>query len=254
MRLRVLGCSGGIGRGLRTTSMLLDGDVLIDAGTGVGDLTHDEMRRIDHIFVSHSHLDHVACIPFLLDTVGGLRDVPVVVHAREETIAVLREHLFNGKLWPDFSRLPKEEAPFLRFEAIAEGQAVDLAGRRIVALPANHVVPALGYLLDSGAGSLAFSGDSGECPAFWAALEAVENLRYLVMETTFCNAERDLALVSRHYFPGLLAQQLPRLKQAAEVYITHLEPFEQQRIMTEIAAEVRGVIPKRLNHGHIFEF
>ena len=34
MRLRVLGCSGGIGgRHLRTTSYLLDSDILIDAGT-----------------------------------------------------------------------------------------------------------------------------------------------------------------------------------------------------------------------------
>lgn len=253
MKLRVLGCSGGISRGLRTTSMLLDGDILIDAGTGVGDLTLEEMRRIDHVFLTHSHLDHVASLPFLLDTVGGMREQAVVVHALEETIAVLRQHLFNGKLWPDFTRLPSPEAPFVRFEAIAQGASVELAGRRIVALPACHAVPALGYLLDSGAGSLAFSGDSGECPAFWEALEKVENLRYLLIETTFCDDERELALTSRHYFPDLLAQQLPRLKQAAEIYITHLEPFEQQRIMNEIAAAL-GTSPKRLNHGHVFEF
>src|SRR5258705_5612630 len=59
MRLRVLGCSGGIGgRHLRTTSFLVDSDILIDAGTGVGDLTLAELSQIDHIFVTHSHLDH----------------------------------------------------------------------------------------------------------------------------------------------------------------------------------------------------
>ena len=37
MRIRVLGCSGGIGAGSRTTALLIDEDVLIDAGTGIGE-------------------------------------------------------------------------------------------------------------------------------------------------------------------------------------------------------------------------
>ena len=67
MKLRILGCSGGIGGSLRTTSMLLDHDVLIDAGTGVGDLSLEEMSAIDHVFLTHSHLDHIVFIPFMLD-------------------------------------------------------------------------------------------------------------------------------------------------------------------------------------------
>ena len=96
MKLRVLGCSGGIGgRHLRTTSFLLDSDILIDAGTGVGDLTLAELSQIDHIFVTHSHLDHVTSIPFLVDTVGGMRDKPLIVHASRATTQILRNHLFN---------------------------------------------------------------------------------------------------------------------------------------------------------------
>ncbi len=95
MKLRVLGCSGGIGAGLRTTTLLLDDDVLIDAGTGVGDLEIGDMAKIDHIFVTHSHLDHVTSIPFLADTVGWMRDKPVTIHALPETIDILRKHLFN---------------------------------------------------------------------------------------------------------------------------------------------------------------
>ena len=36
MQIKILGCSGGIGGNMRTTSILVDDDVLIDAGTGVG--------------------------------------------------------------------------------------------------------------------------------------------------------------------------------------------------------------------------
>ena len=102
MKLRILGCSGGIGGDLRTTSMLLDDDVLIDAGTGVGDLSIGALAAIDHIFLTHSHMDHVACVPFVADTVGWLREKPITVHATRATLDILKEHLFNWKLWPDF--------------------------------------------------------------------------------------------------------------------------------------------------------
>ena len=115
MRLRVLGCSGGIGgRHLRTTSMLLDQDILIDAGTGVGDLTLAELTPIDHVFLTHSHLDHVASIPFMVDTVGQMRDKPVTVYAIPATLEILKNHLFNWSIWPDFTQIPSAEAPFLR--------------------------------------------------------------------------------------------------------------------------------------------
>ncbi len=95
MQVRILGCSGGIGGALRTTSMLLDDDILIDAGTGVGDLSLEDMIAIDHIFVTHSHLDHVACIPFLVDTVIGMREKHITLHATRETWQILKEHIFN---------------------------------------------------------------------------------------------------------------------------------------------------------------
>ncbi len=254
MKLTVLGCSGGIAAGLRTTSMLLDEDILIDAGTGVGDLTLEAMRRIDHVFLTHSHLDHVTSLPFLLDSVGPLRDRPVIVHALPETIAVLREHLFNWKLWPDFTRIPEPDRPFLRFEDIHTGQTVALDRRRITALPALHVLPAVGYLLDSGQASLAFSGDTIDCQAFWDALNEVENLHYLLIETSFTNAEHSVALAAKHYHPSLLAENLSKLKRAAEIYITHLGPSEQEEIMQEILAATTGFEPRKLDHGHIFEF
>ena len=102
MKIRVLGCSGSIAAGSRTTSFLLDDDVLIDAGTGVGDLTLDELVRIDHIVVSHSHLDHVLAIGLLADSVSRRRvgRAPIRVRALPATIAALRAHIFNGVIWP----------------------------------------------------------------------------------------------------------------------------------------------------------
>ena len=150
MRVKVLGCSGGIGGALRTTSFLVDEDILIDAGTGVGDLSIEQLTAIDHVFITHSHLDHITSLPFLLDTVMGLRPHPVTVYAIADTLKILREHIFNWKVWPDFSVIPDAAQPFLQYKEIKLGMTVDLAGRKITALPANHVVPAVGYRLDSG--------------------------------------------------------------------------------------------------------
>lgn len=90
-----MGCSGGIGGGAQTTAMLLDDDILIDAGTAVGSLIMAEMCKIDHIFVTHAHLDHVAFIPFLVDTAGSFRTRPVTVYVLQVKLDILREHLFN---------------------------------------------------------------------------------------------------------------------------------------------------------------
>lgn len=254
MRLRILGCSGGIGGNLRTTSMLLDHDVLIDAGTGVGDLSLAEMSMIDHVFVTHSHLDHIASIPLMVDSVGSMRDKPLIVHATAETIEILRQHLFNWQIWPDFTRIPNAELPFMRYEVIAPGQTVVLGGRRITPIPVNHVVPAVGFWLDSGKSSLVFSGDTTNCDGLWEAINRIENLQYLIVETAFSNAELELAIMSKHFCPSLLAKDLLKLKRNPEIFITHLKPGEVELTMQEISEYVTGFIPKMLQNGQIIEF
>src|SRR5882757_6260624 len=125
MKLRILGCSGGIGgRHLRTTSFLLDSDVLIDAGTGVGDLSLSELTLIDHIFITHSHLDHVNSIAFFVDSVGALRPKAVTVYATAATIATLKKNLFNWDIWPDFTVIPTPEDPWLRYQEIEVGGVI----------------------------------------------------------------------------------------------------------------------------------
>src|SRR5471032_762197 len=141
MRLRVLGCSGGIGgQQNRTTSFLLDEDILIDAGTGVGDLSLAELTLIDHIFITHSHLDHVNSIAFFVDSVGALRPHPVTVYALGPTIEILKKSLFNWDIWPDFTMIPTPEEPWLRYQEIEVGEEIVIGGRKITVLPANHTV------------------------------------------------------------------------------------------------------------------
>jgi ribonuclease BN (tRNA processing enzyme) len=254
MRLTIIGCSGGIGGDLRTTSLLLDHDVLIDAGTGVGDLAIEQMALIDHVFVTHSHLDHVASIPFLVDTVGGLRSKPLTVHALPETIADLKQHLFNWKLWPDFTEIPCVDRPSLQFSPVTVGHGVTIADRTITPIPANHVVPAVGYALNSGKGTLVFTGDTCSSDELWRTVNNIGNLRYLIIETAFPDSERELAIRARHLCPSLLVEQLAMLKQQAEIFITHLKPGDSDKIMREIESGASRWSPRKLRHRQVFDF
>ena len=255
MKLKILGCSGGIGVDARTTSMLLDDDILIDAGTGVGDLGAEELYKINHVFVTHSHLDHIAAIPFLIDGVGYLRpDRPLTIHAMEATLDVLRRNIFNWEIWPDFTRIPDATKPYMRYESLSVGTTVCLDGRRITPLPANHTVPAVGFQLDSGNASLVFSGDTAANDALWEIVNRIDNLKYLIMETAFSNKERWIALRSKHLCPSMLAEELEKLERKAEIYITHLKPGDASVISREIQECAGRFNPKPLVNNQVFEF
>ena len=240
MQIRVLGCSGSIAAGDRTTSFLVDGTVLVDAGTGVGDLTLDELARIDHILVTHSHLDHVLSIGLLADSVTRRRVAakrpPILVHALASTIAALRMHVLNGVIWPDFTRLPDAVNPVLAFNAVEVGQVIDIAGHRIEVLPAAHTVPAVGYAVLGSRGAWVFTGDTGPNPALWQRL-ATMTVAALVIETAFGDDESALATISQHLCPAQLERELAQLATPADVYITHIKPGEVDAVMSEIGAQ-----------------
>ncbi len=255
MKVRILGCSGGIGgRHLRTTSMLVDDDILIDSGTGVADLPLAELANIDHVFLTHSHLDHIASLPLLIDSVSDMRSKPVTVHATAATLEIVSRHIFNWSIWPDFSTIPSGEQPLMQYRTIALGQSVRLDKRTITVLPAEHTVPAVGYQLDSGSASLVFTGDTTVNAAFWPVINRIANLRYLLIETAFPNSERRLAEISKHLCPSMLAEELRQLRVDAEIYISHLKPSQIELTMAEIEACAADFRPRRLHNNQVFDF
>lgn len=257
MQIRVLGCSGSIAAGSRTTSFLVGQDVLIDAGTGVGDLSLDEMAQIDHIFVTHSHLDHVLAIGLLADSVTRVRRQlgrpPIRVHALPATLTALRQHVFNGVIWPDFTRLPEPAAPVLALHAIETGQVVTAGAVVVEALPASHTVPAVGFAVREAATGDAgphwvFTGDTGPNAALWERLAGMK-VGALVIETAFRNDEHQLARISQHLCPSRLHDELLGLRTPTDVYITHIKPGEVEVVMAEVGAQRSEHRIRALQHG-----
>ena len=235
MKVRVLGCSGAIAKDCKTTSFLIDNDLLVDAGTGVGDLTLDEMRSIDHVLLTHSHLDHIAALPLMVDAVAAQRTAPLKIHALQGTIDALKAHIFNNTIWPDFSRIPTAEAPFITFHPLEAGQTLLLAGKDIEVLPAVHTVPAVGYAIGGSKGYWVFTGDTEVNAAFWSRINQMD-VAMLVIETAFSNRECGLAKRSLHLSPVVLAQELDYIDKDKNypIYITHTKPAETEMIMAEI--------------------
>ncbi len=173
MRIRVLGCSGGIGAGARTSAMLVDNDVLIDAGTGIGDLELSDLDSIRHVFLTHAHLDHVAGLPMLVDHVfDDDFDEPITVYAREETLRAVKDHLFNGVIWPDFTLLPSPENPMLRWHVTSPGDTIRIGERHFYAVDVMHTVPSLGFTVQNAGGAFAVSGDTKTNETLWPVLNA----------------------------------------------------------------------------------
>ena len=235
MKVRVLGCSGAIAKDCRTTSFLIDGEILVDAGTGVGDLTLHEMQGINDVLLTHSHLDHVAALPLMVDAIASRRKASLNVHALPGTIAALKAHIFNNVIWPDFSSLPTPQAPFIRFHEIQIGQTLQIAGKQVEVLPAVHTVPAAGYAVTAGSGYRVFTGDTERNPALWGRINQLDVVM-LVIETAFSNRESELAKRSLHLSPTVLANELDNIDVSKKypIYITHTKPAETELIMTEI--------------------
>ena len=237
MKLRVLGCSGGVGNDLRTTSLLLDDDILIDAGSGVGELTLDEMRKIRHVFLTHSHLDHFSFLPLLVDSIfPSIRD-PLIVHGQPVTLEALQKHVFNWTIWPDFAKLPTEDKPVMQYRTISPGDIVELEGgqekRTLEMISVNHIVPGVGYRVEGETGAFAFSGDTTTNDNFWNVLNGHDRLDLLLVEAAFANADIELSKRSGHYTADLLAEDLKKLKHQPDVYITHNKPGHESVIMDE---------------------
>ncbi|MEE8119113.1 MAG: 3',5'-cyclic-nucleotide phosphodiesterase [Gammaproteobacteria bacterium] len=254
MRIKILGCSGGIGAGLRTTAILINDEVLIDTGTGIGDLTLDQMRKIRNVFLTHSHMDHTCGLPLLVDTIfETLLDSPLDVIAQPKTMNAVKKHIFNWILWPDFSSLPTAETPVMRYRVMNPGTSQTVAGIEFTMIEVNHTVPGVGYIAQKDGKYFAFSGDTTTNDNFWNAVNELPRLDLLVVETAFSNRNEELAWLARHYCPKTLAFDLRKLKHDPAIWITHLKPGAETEIFKEIEEEVTTWRVKRLMGGEEFE-
>lgn len=252
MRIRILGCSGGIGAGSRTSAMLIDNDVLLDAGTGLGDLSLEDLHSIRHVFLTHAHLDHIAGLPMLVDSIFEEDfEVPVNVYARQETLNALKAHLFNDVIWPDFSRIPDPDNPMLRYVVCNPGDTVSIDHRDFHAVDVLHSVPSLGYTVKNSGGVFAVSGDTMTNQTLWPVLNACDDLKVLVIEVSFSDEHEELATTAGHYCPSTMCRDLELLNHDPDIWLTGMKPGQEETILRQVAAAVPDKNVRMLSIGTV---
>jgi ribonuclease BN (tRNA processing enzyme) len=221
MKIRVLGCDGGKGMGYNNTCFLFNDTVLIDAGTIQTVLTMEEALRITDIFFTHSHLDHIIDLPFLMDATFGSRADPLHLHGLQETIDALMEHLFNNRIWPDFSKLPTKEAGQFDTSYVEPEKKYTIGDLTFTPIEVSHTIPCVGYKVEDKESAIIFSGDTGPTDRLWEVANETKNLKAVIVDLSFPVSEQYVADISGHMTAQDVEKELHKLKKDCEVYAFH---------------------------------
>lgn len=235
MKIRVLGAFGGEGLGHRPSAFLINDRTLIDGGTVGGALTVPEQLSIEHALVSHSHLDHIAGLVYLTDTLGFCEaGAAVTIASIDPVVSTLRSGVFNNILWPDFARIPHADVPVVKYRTLAEDVEQRVGDLWVTPVQVRHTVPTAGFILHDGSTGLVYSGDTGPTSALWEAARGLQGIRAVILECAFPNRLGPLAEIARHMTPALIRRELDKLPPDVPVWIFHVKPQFQEEITEEI--------------------
>lgn len=217
------------------TSYLINDTVAIDAGCLGFYRDAFDQARVKHVFLSHTHIDHIASLPVFVENAYEGKAESVVVHATAPVLDSLHRDLFNDRVWPDFIALSKGRAPFLRLERLEPGRPVEVEGLKITPIDVDHIVPTVGFLVEEEDGrAVLISSDTGPTEEIWRRGRAVADLRAVFLEVTFPDELAWLAEVSKHLTPSMFAQELAKLGRPVEVIAVHIKPRYREKVVSEL--------------------
>jgi ribonuclease BN (tRNA processing enzyme) len=237
LKVEVLGCSGGELPRHRATCFLVDGKLAIDAGALTQSLPLERLLEVDDIVLTHGHLDHVKDVPLLADLLVGRRHRPVRVHASPACAETLHDNVFNGALWPDFTRIPDTRRPVLEIRPFDLDRPFKVGPYTIRPVPVAHTVESVGLVISDRRASFAVSGDTGPTTRFWERVNAERRLRALLVELSYPSTHQELADASGHLTPRTLAGELRKLERDGfPVLLYHLKPAHAAAVRRELAS------------------
>lgn len=235
MLVRIIGGHGGVSPGFRATSYLIDGKLLLDAGSVASGIQIEEQSNIDHILISHAHLDHISDLAFLADNCFGMKGKPFEIYANSPVREAIKTHLLNDVIWPDFTALPTKENPTLRIHDIKPHMQLVLGDYRITPIPVNHSTGALGFIIERKNASVVFTQDTGPTDTIWEYAHGVKNLKAIFTEVSFPNALAKVATDSQHHTPATMKEEIKKMPKDVPIFLGHLKPNFQSQLFKEIA-------------------
>ena len=236
MKIRVLGAFGGEGLGHRPSAFLVNDKTLIDAGNVTGALAVPEQLAIEHALVSHSHLDHVAGLVYLTETLGFCETgAAVTISGVASVIDAVRSGVFNNVLWPDFTRIPHADVPVVKYRTLIEDVEQRVGDLWVTPVAVNHTVPTTGFIVHDGSTGIIYSADTGPTEALWDAARGLPGIRAVILECAFPNRLAPLAEVAKHLTPALIRRELEKLPPSIPVWIFHVKPQFHEEVADELS-------------------
>jgi ribonuclease BN (tRNA processing enzyme) len=243
MRLKVLGAYGASDAEHNLTGYLIDDWFAVDAGTLTSKLSFAQQGRVQAVFITHPHADHVRDLPHLIHNRFSQPTNPLTIFATREVMDLLERDLFNGVAWPDFAAIvsPITKKPVVQYRSLTPGKRIVHNEIGITPVLVDHQVPAAGVILEMGGQTIVFTGDTGPTQEIWKRSNKMQNVVALVTEASFPNDQQALADETAHLSPQTFGEELKKITADAPVYASHRKiPFER-----DIESQIRNLRDRR---------
>jgi len=236
-KVQILGAYGTKAKGFGTSSFYLNEHTVIDAGNLLDSL-EEKSAVIENIYLTHSHLDHILDIAYILDNYFTLRTKTLNIIGLRATLNAVKEHFLNDILWPDFSKIKLDNSQnyVVNYVPIEFNKKYMLSQNEYIsAFETDHTVQSCGYIYTKENKSLMITSDTYSLKNVIALLDQHKDIKSLIVECSFPSDMEKLAKKSKHLTPKILFEQLNYLKRDdILIYINHLKPYYVKKIMHEI--------------------
>ena len=243
MRLKVLGAYGASDAEHNLTGYLIDDWFAVDAGTLTSKLSFAQQSRVQAVFITHPHADHVRDLPHLIHNRFAQNAPPLTLFAARDVLDLLVRDMFNGVSWPNFAQINAQQTgkPVVQYRALTPGKRIVFNDVGITAVPVDHQIPASGVILEIGGQAITFTGDTGPTQEIWKRTNKTENVVAIVTEASFPNDQQELAEETAHLCPNTFGEELKKITVDAPVYASHRKiPFER-----DIESQIRNLRDRR---------
>lgn len=248
--IEFLGTSGTKTAAAATTCLRVSTTCVIDAGNLIEGMGED-LFLIEHIFLTHSHLDHIIDIAFMADLFVTQKKSPLKIYGLKETLNNLRNFIFNHQIWPNFEEinLIQQDAKTLEFIEIIPDQSYPIDTIVLTPFKTNHTDGSCGYVIEQNGNAIMFTSDTYRCKRIWEIMEERPHIHTLVVDVSFPSSYHKLASDSKHMTPEILAQELAGCKrQDFKVFPIHLKSMFETTIISEL--NVLGILKRG---GHVLK-
>jgi ribonuclease BN (tRNA processing enzyme) len=255
MKIKTLGCHGGQLPGYNNAGYLVDGNMLLDAGTIASKLSIQEQRRIRTIFITHAHLDHIGGLPFFAVNITSNKAPSVEIASTKANLNAISRHLMSGALWPDFTRIKNFGGnPVYKYTEMSRNRWHKIGGFNVKPVQVRHTVPADGLIFGKNGRYAVYTGDTKQTSSLWAeARKLGKKLKAVMIEVAYPNALSGLAEASGHLVPKTAELELKKLGSLRpKVFAIHMKPEYISKLKKELKA-VKGFKVTMMQEGKTYK-